>query len=167
MARLVADRFDPVACVEADWFWTTIVRGHIAPWLPEADAQNRTVLRAWAAASAELALGGYTVVMEGIIGPRFLDVVIAALRPTDVDVHYIVLRPALEVALARATARVADVSVPGHGPLLWKKVPSVSCGQSFQDLGPYEGHVIDNGALDPEETASLVWSRFVEGTDRL
>jgi adenylate kinase family enzyme len=65
VADLVTERFDPSAHVESDWFWTTIVRGHIAPWLPEADAQNRSVLRACAAATAELALGGYTVVVDG------------------------------------------------------------------------------------------------------
>ena len=65
VGRLVAEHFDPAACVESDWFWTTIVRGGIAPWLAEADAQNRTVLRTCAAAAAGLAVGGYTVVMNG------------------------------------------------------------------------------------------------------
>jgi dephospho-CoA kinase len=65
VARLVADRAEKAACVECDWFFTTIVRGHIAPWLGAADAQNRTVLQACAAAVAALALGGCTVVVDG------------------------------------------------------------------------------------------------------
>ena len=64
VARLVAERFDPAACVESYWFWTTIVRGLVLPWLPEADAQNGTVLRACAAVAAELSGGGYTVVVD-------------------------------------------------------------------------------------------------------
>jgi DNA polymerase III delta prime subunit len=57
VARLVAERFDRSACVESDWFWTTIVRGHVPPWLAEADAQNRAMVKAWAGAAAELSLG--------------------------------------------------------------------------------------------------------------
>jgi broad-specificity NMP kinase len=61
----LADHFERAACVESDWFWTTIVREHIAPWLPDADQQNRAVLAACAAAVADLSLGGYTVVVDG------------------------------------------------------------------------------------------------------
>ena len=64
VAPLVAAHFDLAVCMEADWFWTTIVRGHVDPWLPEADEQNRTVLRTAAAAAAELADGGYTSPMS-------------------------------------------------------------------------------------------------------
>jgi chloramphenicol 3-O-phosphotransferase len=67
VARLVAERFDPALSIESDWFWTTIVHGQVAPWLPDADAQNRTVLRTCAAAAAELARGGYPLVMNGPI----------------------------------------------------------------------------------------------------
>ena len=166
VARLVADRFDPAVCLESDWFWTTIVRGHRAPWLPEADSQNRTVLRAWAAAAAELAGGGYMVVVDGIIGPWFLDLVTALLDRTGGDVHYTVLRPPLEVALARATARVADERVPGHRALV-EEGPIRQLWEGFQDLGCYEGHVLDNGSLDPGQTASAVCARMAEGVDRL
>ena len=65
MAGLVAERFSEAVHLESDWFWTTIVSGYIAPWLPEADAQNRSVLRAAAAAAGVLAAGGYTVVLDG------------------------------------------------------------------------------------------------------
>ena len=65
VAGLVAERFSEAVHLESDWFWTTIVSGHVAPWLAEADAQNRAVLRATAAAG-RLAAGGYTVVMEGL-----------------------------------------------------------------------------------------------------
>jgi gluconate kinase len=164
VARLVADRFDRAACVESDWFWTTIVRGHIAPWLPEADAQNRTVLRSCAAAAAELALGGYTVIMNGIFGPWYLDLVVDEIRRTGGDLHYVVLRPDVDVALERATTR-APLD-PGTPPLT-DEGPVRFMWEQFRNLGPLEHHVIDNGSQDPEETADLVWTRFVNGTDRL
>lgn len=166
VARRVADRFDRAACVETDWFWTTIVRGHIAPWRPEADTQNGTVVRSWVAAAAELSLGGYTVVVDGIIGPWYLGLVTDGLRRSGGDVHYIVLRPDLEVALARATARHDDERVPGH-PALVEEGPIRHMWEQFRDLGPYEHHAVDNGALDPQETADLVWTRFVNGGARL
>ncbi|MGH3576993.1 MAG: AAA family ATPase, partial [Mycobacterium sp.] len=59
VARLVAEYFDRAACLETDWFWTIIVKGLIPPWEVEADSQNRTVLRSFAAAAASLAEGGY------------------------------------------------------------------------------------------------------------
>ena len=138
--------------------------GSFAPWLPEAEAQNRTVLRTCAAAAARLAAGGYTVVMNGIFGPWYLDLVMDELRNPAGDVHYTVLRPGLDATLERATSRAS--LVPGTAPLT-EEGPIRQLWESFQDLGRYEGHVIDNGDLDPEETASLVWSRFVEGSDRL
>jgi hypothetical protein len=80
------------------------------------------------------------------------------------DVHYTVFRPAIEVDLDRATSRAP--LVPGTAPLT-DEGPIRQLWESFQGLGPYEGHVVDNGALDPEQTAAVVWSRFVDGTDRL
>src|SRR5580658_5175102 len=115
VARLVAERFDPAVSIESDWFWTTIVRGLVAPWLPDADAQNRTVLRTCAAAAAALASGGYTVVMNGILGPWYLDLVTEGLRHHGGDVHYVILRPGLEVAMDRAVSRAP--LTPGIPPL--------------------------------------------------
>jgi hypothetical protein len=39
--------------------------------------------------------------------------------------------------------------------------------ERFQNLGDYERHVLDNGDQDETETADAVWTRFVNGTDRL
>ncbi len=164
MARLVADRFDLSVCLESDWFWATIVRGHVPPWLAEADAQNRTVLRTCAAAATELALGGYTVVMNGIVGPRYLDLVTDELGRAGAAVHYLVLRPPLDVALARARTRAPRT--PGTAPLA-DEGPIRDMWERFQDLGHYERHVLDNGDQDETETADAVWTRFVNGTDRL
>jgi hypothetical protein len=39
--------------------------------------------------------------------------------------------------------------------------------EQFRSLGPFERHVVDNGALDAAQTATVIWTRFVDGTDRL
>ncbi|MGH9016837.1 MAG: AAA family ATPase [Acidimicrobiales bacterium] len=163
VAPLVAGRFDPAVHLESDWLWTTIVRGHIAPWLPEAHVQNGAVLGA-AAAATRLALGGYTVVLNGIVGPWFLDVVTDEAIPAGVDVHYVVLRPSLETTLTRATTRLA--LVPGTAPLT-DEGPIRLMWLRFQDLGWAEAHVIDTTDQDCEETVRLVAARFADGTDRL
>ena len=167
VARLVADRFDRAACVESDWFWTTIVRGH-RPALARPTPTPRTgpSCGACAAAAAELSLGGYTVVVDGIIGPWYLDLVTDELRRAGADVHYVVLRPRLEVALARATSRAGDERVPGHRALV-DEGPIRLMWEQFQDLGPYERHVVDNSALDRRRDGRLVWTRFANGADRL
>ena len=54
VARIVAAADDPSVCLEADWWWTTIVRGFEPPWSPAADGQNRTVLRSVVAAARVL-----------------------------------------------------------------------------------------------------------------
>jgi gluconate kinase len=160
VGRLVAAHFDLAVCMEADWFWTTIVRGHVDPWLPEADEQNRTVLRTAAAAAAELADGGYTVVMSGIFGPWYLDLVTDVLRWKIDDLHYVVLRPGFEVTLGRARTRLP--LTPGIPPLT-DEGPIRQLWEQFQNLGPLERHVIDNGVQNPQETATDVWTSFDEG----
>jgi len=161
---LVAGRFDHAATLEADWFFTTITGGFIKPWLPAADAQNHTLLRACASAAAALSLGGYTVVVEGVLGPWNLHVLLDELARAHADVHYVVLRPSVEVILARAAAR--DARTPGVSPLR-EAGPLRQLWEQFQDLGPYESHVIDNGAGDPDDAATLVWQGVMNGTHRL
>ena len=167
-ARLVAQRFDQVCCLESDWFWTTIVKGFVAPWRPEADAQNRAVLRAVAESAAALASSGYAVIVDGVVGPWFLGLVTEPLARHGVEVHYVVLRPDLDATVARVTSR-ADRE-QGDSQLATAFVdeePAAFMWEQFADLGVLEHHVLDNTRLDPQQTAALVWSRYCDGTDRL
>jgi predicted kinase len=167
-ARLVADRFDRAVCLESDWFWTSIVKGFVPPWRPEADPQNRAVLRALAESAGALATAGYGVVVDGIVGPWYLGLVTEPLRRLGVEAHYVVLRPDLEVALARVAARSGAERVSGHlATAFLAEEPVTHMWEQFSDIGELEGHVIDNARLDPEATAALVWSRFRDGAHRL
>ena len=58
-------------------------------------------------AVAGYAGAGYAVYWDGIVGPWFLDQVLA--RLDGFDVSYIVLRPARQVALDRVRARDGDL----------------------------------------------------------
>lgn len=152
IARILAAAYPLSVHLHTDDFWDAIVSGGIAPFLPESDAQNHTVMAAIQRAAWAYAAGGFTTVVDGIIGPWMLahfD------QPGDEEgveaprVHYIVLRPRREEALRRAQARTAPGALVTEGPVtgLWDQ---------FADLGALEGHVIDSSGQRPEETLAAV-----------
>ena len=101
VAKMLSDLYDPSALVVGDAFFSFLVRGAIDPWLPEADAQNRVVLDAAAAACGRLAQG-CTVVYDGVLWPPYLwEFTKLVGRP----IHYAVLLPSLEVCLERVRTR--------------------------------------------------------------
>jgi predicted ABC-type ATPase len=106
VARLVAQHFEVSALVEGDAFFGFLDQGAIAPWLPEADAQNEIVVRAAAAAAGTLA-ASYVTVYDGVIGPWFLS---AFREATGLGaLHYAVLLPSVDECVARVSTRL------GHG----------------------------------------------------
>ena len=167
VSRLVAQRLVAPACVlESDFWWTTIVSGFVPPWLPAAHDQNRVVVGSFSRAAAAMAQGGYRVVLDGVVGPWNLDVVIAEAAAVGAEVHYVVLRPSLAVALARATGRAGEERVPGH-PALTDEEPVRKMWHEFDGLGPYERHVLDSTDLDADQTASAVWTQVDDGRLRI
>ena len=167
-ARLVAQRLERAACLASDWFFTTIVKGFVAPWRPEADAQNRAVVRALSESAAALADAGYVVVVDGVIGPWFLELFMEPLARHGIETHYTVLRPDLDVTLGRVMGRAREETVWGHlAAAFIDEAPAAQMWAQFSDLGELERHVVDNGHLDAPQTAALVWSRYSRGTDRL
>lgn len=161
VARRLADASDrPAACLEADWFWTTIARGPIEPWLPSADAQNRSMLRAAGTAAASIAADGYDVVLEGVIGPWTLPVVLEPLRAADLDISYAVLRPDVATCVERAVGRRDDAPrIDGHPPLT-DSGPIRDLAAQLADLGALEPHAIDTTDLDPAATVDHLLDRL-------
>ena len=164
---LVADHFESVICMPYDRFLPMVYKGFVEPWLPRADGQNRTLIRACAAAAASSALGVYPVVLEGVIGPWFLGLVVEMLwRDGIEDIHYFVLRPTLTVALARGASRQDPEESPRH-PALVDEEPIRQVWKAFSDIGTYERFVIDNSTLDPQATAEAIWQGYETGEYRL
>ena len=155
VGRSIAHRFSRSVCIESDWFWSTICNGFVLQWKVEADPQNRAVIRSFVAAGARMAAGGYSTVVEGIVGPWYLDLVREELRQADVAAHYIVLRPALDICLQRATGRGGRTRVPGHPPLTDEE-PIRLLWELFADLGEYEGNAVDSTDMSESQTADLV-----------
>lgn len=127
------------------------------PWLPEAGAQNRTVIAAQAATASIYARGGYDVFADGIVGPWFLDTWRLALA--DADLHYVVLMPAQEAILARALAREghpmrdADVIKQMHA--------------AFAEYPDYTAHWLDTSRQSADETGAAIRAGLKEGAFRL
>jgi hypothetical protein len=106
VGRMVAAKAPRSVCIQSDWFWTTIVNGHIPPWEAIADRQNRVMIGSALAAARRMVEGGYSVVLEGIIGPWHFDLVHEESGAHPFPVTYTVLRPELEICQTRAFQRV-------------------------------------------------------------
>jgi hypothetical protein len=130
--------------LHADDFWHFIGHGAVAPYLPEAHEQNRVVIDVLAGAAARYAAGGYFVIVDGILGPWFLDAFRASGRP----LHYAVLRPALDVAIRRCRER--------GGETLSDPAAITSLYDQLSNLDGLEKHVLSTGDRDPEQVAEMV-----------
>ena len=153
----VASRFDPSVAMQSDWFWACIVNGLIPPWNVEAEQQNQAMIRASLACAARMANAGYATVLEGIFGPWHFDLLREELASVKAPIFYLVLRPSVEDCLARALDRRHD---PQHAGALIAEEPIRHMYSRFQDLGTYEGHVLDSSTLTVRETADHVCSSF-------
>ncbi|MFF4368242.1 AAA family ATPase [Streptomyces sp. NPDC001594] len=149
VARILAQsRLAPSVHLHTDDFYAAIKQGALAPYLPEADEQNRTVTGVIARAAAGYAAGGYHTVVDGVVGPWFLEAYEKAAKAAGVELVYVVLRPEREVALDRGTRR-------SQHPLTDRQILS-QIYDGFTDLGPYEKNVLDSTHLTAEETADAV-----------
>lgn len=148
VARLVAESIPLSVHLRADDFWSFITRGWVPPWEPHSQRQNETVIAAVGAAAQAYAAGGYTVIVDGIVGPWFLDDFCAAID-VSLPVHYVVLRPSREVTLSRATARGRDALVD--------EAPVRHMYEQFTvRMGDLAAHVVDSSEQIPEATAALI-----------
>jgi chloramphenicol 3-O-phosphotransferase len=145
----------PKVHLHSDDFWHFIKAGSIPPWQTEAHGQNATVIEVLAGAAAGYAKGGYFVLVDGIIGPWFLD----AFRNLEAVLHYIVLRPDLEEAIRRCRERGGDT--------LSDPVPISALYQQFGNLGALEGHSLSVAGLSVDETCDAIGKAVESGRFRL
>ncbi len=142
--------------MHTDDFYQFLSKGAIPPHLPGSEQQNLVVIEAFLEAAKRYARGGYDVVVDGIVGPWFLEPWLQAAREGH-EVHYLVLRAGREETLRRATGR-SKLDRETNTRLverMWTQ---------FQDLGAYEENVIDITSLSIEETVSAVKRRVAERT---
>jgi tRNA uridine 5-carbamoylmethylation protein Kti12 len=149
---LVAASSGPAVHLHSDDF---IRKRAIPPYLPESRAQNDVVIGVLAQAAAGYAKGNYFVVVDGIVGPWFIH----PFRRLRLPLHYIVLRPALEVAVERCRTRDGDTLTD----------PDVMRGlhHQFSMLNEFESYVIDTVAQSPDQTLAAVEAAPLSGRFRL
>jgi chloramphenicol 3-O-phosphotransferase len=89
----------PLGYIEGDQFWPFLVKR------AEGDRREdfRVIMRAMTLAAGSLARTGYDVLLDFSIPPHFISAAQKILR--DAPLHYIVLRPPIEVCAARARDR--------------------------------------------------------------
>ncbi|HSK34539.1 MAG TPA: AAA family ATPase [Propionicimonas sp.] len=159
VAALVASGASvPTVHLVTDLFYRSIRTGFVLPFLPESQRQNEVVIDAIVGTAATFALGGYDVVVDGIVGPWFLPP-FRTLLARGLKVTYIVLRPDLDTTLARARERVGDEL----------KDPAAITGLhgAFETLGDLEHHALDTGHLDARQTSVEVRRAVASGAYRL
>jgi len=110
------------------------------PTTEEAHEQNSTIIRAIGRAAAAFAEGGYTVFLDGVVGPWFLPTLVREWNAV-ADVEYLILRATLTEALARVLRR--------DGPSTQARVYSMH--DAFTDLAGYGQHVIETTGRLPED----------------
>ncbi|MFS0700803.1 hypothetical protein AB6N24_12600 [Cellulomonas sp. 179-A 4D5 NHS] len=155
VAALLGERRDPSALVVGDAFFAFLRRGAVAPWRPEAHAQNRVVLAAAAAATTHLVAGGLHVVYDGVVGPWFLDLV-AGVVP---DLHYAVLLPPVETCVVRVASRT------GHG--FTDPGAARRMHREFVTSGVAARHLLTDAAADAVAVAVAIDGRVADGSLRL
>jgi len=146
--------------MHTDDAYTYIRKGYVAPWLPESQAQNVTIMNALAASAAAFALGGYEVLVDGIVGPWFFDPWLAAASEHGLDLRYIALTPDEATTLARATARTTP------GAMTDAAVVRNMWGQ-FQKFASPPANVLDTTGQGADETVAVLQAGLAEGRFRL
>ncbi|GAA3956573.1 AAA family ATPase [Actinomadura viridis] len=159
VARIMADEVFPSVHLHTDDFWGYIRRGAILPYLPEARRQNEVVIGVLAEAACGYAGGGFHVVVDGVVGPWFVDRFTEAAGGRGLELHYVVLRADEATTLERGMAR-------GEGELTDPEALRGMYAQ-FADLGRLEAHVLETGALDVAETVAAVREGVAAGRFRL
>lgn len=158
VAHLLADTADgKTVHLHTDDFFSAIRKGFIAPWLAESSDQNTTISKAIIASAAAFALGGYAVIVDGVVGPWFLDIYREEARRLGMALDYVVLRPGKADAVRRAGERAVS-PLRDYPPHLF---------EGFADLGALEGHaqpILDENA---EAVARTVRRGLAEGRFRL
>ena len=141
--------------IPTDDFFHYLSKGAIPPHLPESNEQNLVVIEAFLEAAKRYARGGYDVIVDGIVGPWFLEPWRALVRE-DYEVHYIVLRASKEETMKRAVER-SKLDRKTNVELV------ETMWEQFCNLGIYESNVIETTTYSIQEAVFAVKEKISSG----
>ncbi len=145
--------------MHTDDFYHYLSKGGIPPHLPGASEQNLVVIEAFLEAAKRYARGKYDVIVDGIIGPWFLEPWINIVRE-GYEVHYIVLRASKEETMKRAGERL-KLDRETNNELV------ETMWEQFCNLGIYESNVVDTTMHSIEDTVSAIKQKVENGMNLL
>lgn len=154
VAAAIADRYDPSVLIEGDAFFGFLRRGAIAPWRPEADAQNMVVAAATGAATGRFAAGPAMVVYDGVVGPWFLPTFLG--HAGLVSCSYAVVLPPVEQCVQQVRTRV------GHS--FTDEDAARHMHDQFASAGIDPRHLFANPTGGFEQTVEAIVAAHVAGT---
>lgn len=134
--------------MHTDDFYRYILKGAIPPFLPESQEQNLIVIEAFLEAAKRFARGGFDVIIDGIVGPWFLEPWLKAVQDK-YEVHYIILRATKEETMKRAINRSKldeDTNIE-LVERMWEQ---------FNNLDQYESNMIDTTNQSIEQSVSTI-----------
>ena len=128
------------------------IQHRIDPAKPESRHQNAVIMQALARSAQSFAEGGYTVYLDGVVGPWFLHVFRPSLEP-DTPTHYVVLQASAVEARARVRSRQGE----GLSPTV------LQMQRQFADLGPLGHHAVETAGRSEGEVFAAVSEALASG----
>ena len=114
VAEAICERFDRMLHIEVDLLRGFVKGGYRHPWAddPQAAEQRLLAVRSAVAMARESLALRYALVIDDVIFAEDAGNYREALRGVGCNVHFVLLLPALETALARDRGRSAEISAP-------------------------------------------------------
>lgn len=157
MAQLLGARTEQAVVIETDKFYQFLAHP-IDPSTPEADPQNHAVLRAFLATAQSFSNDGYDVIVEGVIGPWWLDLIKTCLPD---GFNYVLLHAALDVLSRRVSAR-------NRASAIHTRAAAVQImHEKFDALTGFDAHTIHTDDLTPGQIVEQIAARRIAGALRI
>lgn len=160
VARYIAEASaEPSVHLQGDDFFRALKVGRLRGWEGGSTPQHEVVFEALGSAARSFAIGGYFVILDSLIRPRYYKILTDAIETDDIETDYVVLRPSWSETQKRSRQR--DESLRHRDDILRE------LHIAFNDLGSLESHVIDNTTLSVNETVEVIKLRLVGGELRV
>jgi chloramphenicol 3-O-phosphotransferase len=160
VARLIAEsNADPSVHLHADDFFHWLKVGRLRGWQDGSTPQHEVVFEAIGSAASAFANGGYFVVLDSLIRPRYGEILTDIMKSNNIEIDYVVLRPNLSATHARSRQRE---EAKRHDDEILEELHG-----AFLDLGSLETHVLDNTLLDVNQTVGQIRLMMQRGELRI